>query len=117
MKTQPPTYVKLLLILGGILALAYLTIRYLMPRLVGWKDLASCPIRILARFPLEPRKALYVVRAGSGVFLIGASEGGLHYLTALDPHDFTAFGEGEEQSSPAVDFSRLIKNFRTRKEP
>ena len=43
-------------------------------------------VRVIQRIALEPRRALYLVRAGSRVLLIGISEGGGPQLLAeLDP--------------------------------
>ncbi|MDD9934621.1 MAG: flagellar biosynthetic protein FliO [Myxococcales bacterium] len=48
----------------------------------------DAPVRVLRRIPLEPRRNLYLVRAGSRVLLIGVGEGGAPRLVAeLDPAD------------------------------
>lgn len=42
-------------------------------------------VSVVARVPLEPRRALYVVEAGGRRLLIGSSEGGVSLVTELAP--------------------------------
>jgi flagellar biogenesis protein FliO len=77
-------YFKLLLLLAGIVAFAFLVLRLWLPRLAGLKAAGTGPIRVVARLTLEPRKNLYIVKAAQGYSLVATSESGVHYLTALD---------------------------------
>jgi flagellar protein FliO/FliZ len=45
---------------------------------------ASGPVELLGRLPLEARRAVYLVRVGKVVYVVGASEGGLTRLGELD---------------------------------
>ncbi len=45
---------------------------------------ASGPLELLGRLPLEGRRAVYLVRVGKVVFVVGASEGGLTRLGEMD---------------------------------
>jgi flagellar protein FliO/FliZ len=45
---------------------------------------ASGPLELLGRLPLEARRAVYLVRVGKVVYVVGASEGGLTRLGELD---------------------------------
>src|SRR5262245_4095463 len=76
--------VRVLLILCAVLLLAYVVVRHWVPRLTGLKNLASSPIQVLARTPLEPKKNLYLLKVGPEVLLVGTSEDHLHFLKALD---------------------------------
>jgi len=49
-------------------------------------------LRLRAKLSLEPRRAIYVVEAGSRAFLIGGGETGLNLLAELDPADVPAEG-------------------------
>ena len=44
----------------------------------------SGPLELLGRLPLEARRAVYLVRVGKVVYVVGASEGGLTRLGELD---------------------------------
>jgi flagellar protein FliO/FliZ len=104
-------YFKLILVLAAILVVAAVGLRWWLPRMAGVRSLSSGPIRIAARYPLEPRKNLYIVRAGSDYFLVGTSESGVHYLSALD----TGRTESALAQEPPVaepEFSRMLKVFR-----
>jgi flagellar biogenesis protein FliO len=85
LNSEPLQYVKLIVVLAVVLGLAYLVIHSVLPRIAGTQRLSSGAIRVAARLPLEPRKNLYVIRVGDDYYLVGTSESGLHYLTALAP--------------------------------
>ena len=80
-------YVEVLIALGAVLIIAYATLRIGLPRMMGMRTSAAGPIQVLARYPLEPRKTLYLVKTGSQVVLIATSENRVEYLTALEPEN------------------------------
>ena len=107
-------YAKTLHVLGAILILAFVVVRFWIPRLAGFRTLSSEHIEVLARYSLEPRKTLYVVRAGKAMILLASSEQGVQFMTALDPGDFESNGQAGQQMNEG-NFSRLLKSFKTRK--
>jgi flagellar biogenesis protein FliO len=111
--SQAMDYFRLLLVLGGVLILAYLTLRFWMPRAMGVRASSGGPLQVLARFPLEPRKILYVIKAGSSAYLVGTSETGMHYLTALDTADLESMLH-QQEARPAAgsEFQRLLRSWR-----
>lgn len=42
------------------------------------------PLRLVGRLPLDGRRAIYLVRVDQKLFVLGASEAGLHKLGELD---------------------------------
>jgi flagellar protein FliO/FliZ len=44
----------------------------------------SGPLELIGRLPLDARRAVYLVRVGKLVYVVGASEGGLTRLGELD---------------------------------
>jgi len=76
-------YVQVMLVLAGVLAIAYVTLRFGLPRFFGLRGSARGPIETVARYRLEPKKTLYLVKVGSQMFLIGTSEGQVEYLTGV----------------------------------
>src|SRR5687768_7029063 len=44
----------------------------------------SGPLELVGRLPLDARRAVYLVRVGKLVYVVGASEGGLTRLGELD---------------------------------
>jgi len=107
-------YIKLLLVLCGILILAYITIRHLIPRVIGINSGVTGPIQVLARYPLEPKKTLYAIKAGEDVLLIGSSESGLQFLKALDPADFQVAIQ-QMDTSRSGQFAKVLGSLRGRK--
>jgi flagellar protein FliO/FliZ len=73
--------VETLVTLVGVVVLAVLL-------LYGGRRLGvgrpSGPLELIARLPLDARRAVYLVRVGKLVYVVGASEGGLTRLGELD---------------------------------
>jgi flagellar biogenesis protein FliO len=73
---------RVVLALGGVCALAYLTLRFLGRRVQSG---SGGLMRVVARLPLEPRRTLYVVEAAGRYLLVGGGENGAPaLLTELD---------------------------------
>jgi hypothetical protein len=77
-------YLKLMLFLAVVVALAFIALRFWLPKLAGGAGSAAGPLQVAWRLSLEPRKTLYVVRAGSEYVLLAASDAGVQLLTPLD---------------------------------
>jgi flagellar biogenesis protein FliO len=77
-------FVKVMAILGGIMALAWAGLKYFLPKVTGVRALRNDLIEVLARQPLEARKTLYVVRAGSRQLLLASSGDALTVLSDLE---------------------------------
>lgn len=105
-------YLKLLAVLGGILLFAFLLLRWWLPRMAGARGLASGPIQVTARYPLEPRRNLYIVQAGAEYVLVGTSESGVHFLTALDAGRLQAALDSPAPLKPEPEFARLVRVFK-----
>jgi flagellar biogenesis protein FliO len=71
--------------LAGVLLLAVVVLRHLLPRFLGRAQEAQGPFRMVARYQLEPRKTLYMVEAGNQLLLLGTSETEIRYLATLPP--------------------------------
>jgi flagellar biogenesis protein FliO len=91
-------YVRLMLVLCGILALAVVAIRYWLPKLTAFNRPATGPIEVCARLPLEPRRTLYIVKAANSFLLLASSEAGVQHLAALSAEECA----GLQQANPAV---------------
>jgi flagellar biogenesis protein FliO len=93
-------YVKTIVILIGICLFAVGALKFLGPRLRANTGSSSGRIRILARQALEPRKNLYVVRAGQTTMLVATSGESVHFMTLVERTDFPE-EETAEASMPA----------------
>jgi flagellar biogenesis protein FliO len=78
---------KVLLMLAGVLVLAWAGLRFWLPRMGGLHAMRTDLIEVVARQSIEARKTLYIVRAGSRHLLLAASDQGVHLLqeVAVDP--------------------------------
>jgi flagellar biogenesis protein FliO len=81
-------YARTLLVLGGICVLALVAVKFVLPRLSGSANPSSGYIQVFARYPLEPRKTLYLVRAGKAVVLLASSAESIQLMTTLKAADF-----------------------------
>ena len=107
--SQIVQYIAVLLALAGVLVLAYVTLKIGLPRILGLNPSSNGPMRILARFPLEPRKTLYLMEMGSQVFLLASSDNNVTYLTAVDPENVSQIVAHERaRSAPRKEFRQLL---------
>ena len=81
-------YVKTIAILVGVCLLAVGVLKLLGARLRGSVGGSSGRIRVLGTLALEPRKNLYVVRAGNTAMLIATSGESVRFMTQLEQADF-----------------------------
>ncbi len=94
-------YARLMLVLCGILALAVVAIRFWLPKMSMWNKSASGPIEICARFPLEPRRTLYIVKAANSYMLLASSEAGVQHLAALSADECSAWRQKSDTAPSA----------------
>ncbi|MBX7149094.1 flagellar biosynthetic protein FliO [bacterium] len=80
--------VKTLLALAFILALAFVFIRFLLPKLNFAQNIKqNVPVKILSRTGLEARKALYVIEVGKKKALIAATDHNVTKIFDLNDDD------------------------------
>ena len=109
MNTPIFQYIEVLLALGGVLVLAYVTLKIGLPRMFGMRTPSRGPIKVVARYSLEPRKALYLVQAGSQVFLLGTSDNQVQNLAALtDDNAAEILRSALVEELPRQDFRALL---------
>src|SRR4051812_18462318 len=68
----------------------------------------SGPLELLGRLPLEARRAVYLVRVGKVVYVVGASEGGLTRLGEMDAGSVPSSGPGPGPTFAEV-LGRLVR--------
>jgi flagellar biogenesis protein FliO len=108
-------YAKTLLVLAGICLLALFAMKILLPKLTGFAAPASSHINVFAKYPLEPRKTLYLVRTGKAVVLLATSGEAVHFMTTLNSEDFednTASAQMDSANSST--FRRIAQTFADR---
>lgn len=78
--------VRTLVVLGVVVALAWLTLNVGLRKLMGIGPAAGRRgiISVLERVPLDQKRTLYVVKAGDEVLLLGASDLSVNFLSKLD---------------------------------
>lgn len=100
--------------LAGVCVLAWVVLRWGARRGIGVGAFGG-RVRVLERIALEPRRALYLVKVGERVLLLGAGEGGSPTLiTELDPATLPL----EEARKPAGEaFRDVLTRLRGKAKP
>ena len=100
--------VQVLAGLGVVLLAAWFALRFGLARMSGFHSTPGGPVDVVARYGLEPRRMLYLVRAGCQVVLIGTSETGIHYLTALETANVESILDSPAAAPVGTRFSQLV---------
>jgi flagellar biogenesis protein FliO len=110
-------YTKTLLVLVGICLFALVTVKVLLPRLTGVAKSVPNHIQILGRYPLEPRKTLYLVRTGKTIALLATSAEAVHFMTTLNSEDFeNIVAQTSTDVTNGSAFQRIARCFADRKQ-
>lgn len=107
-------YARTLLVLGGICVIALLAAKVVLPRLTGSATASSNHIQVFARYPLEPRKTLYLVRAGKAVVLLASSAESVQLMTTLKAEDFAEIDSPAQVDANGSAFRRIAQAFADR---
>jgi flagellar biogenesis protein FliO len=104
-------YAKTMLALTGVCLAAFVLLKLLMPRLNGLRGSSSDVIQVLAKYPLETKKTLYLVRVGKAMLLLAAAGETIQFMTKLNPEDL----EGEvmpaqRDAKETDDFRRIAQS-------
>jgi len=70
--------------LGVVCLVAWVALRFLAGRGVGRLGAGAGAVRVLAKCPLEPRRAVYVLEAAGRCLLVGVGDGPMTVLAELD---------------------------------
>ncbi|HET9930278.1 MAG TPA: flagellar biosynthetic protein FliO [Polyangiaceae bacterium] len=101
------TIVTLLLVTGLAVLVLMMARRSGMGRALG-------PLSLAGRLVLDPRRAIYLVRVGETLYVVGASEAG---LTKLGELARDAVNEAELGASAPPSFKELLTRFGVRPPP
>jgi hypothetical protein len=101
-------YFKVAGTLAVVVVIAFAGLRFWLPKLTMGAH-SRGPMHVVCRLTLEPRKMLYIVRAGSEYVLVAASDAGLQLLTSLDGEKIeAALQESAVKPASGFDFASLL---------
>jgi flagellar biosynthetic protein FliO len=103
-KSLTQIFIRMLLALLFVVLIAFFVLRALLPKWSGFQPRGNPYIKIVSRFPLEPRKSLFILEIKDTFHLIGVSDHNINYLTALAAPEIKAIW-GEEAKKVGA-FSR-----------
>ena len=125
-KSEPPeligqeldlgwTLFRTVMVLGMVVALAWLTLNVGLRRLLGIKPaVGTSVVTVLQRVTLDQKRALFVVEAGGEVLLVGGGEGSLSLITRLDRAEIDK--QRAAQQPAGVQLSPFLQKLLGRKE-
>lgn len=96
--------------LVGVCVTAWLVLRWIAQRGYGANG-AARNLRVLERVALDPRKSVFLVEAGSRVFLLGASDQSVSTLAELSRDELAAL-PAREASASGMRFSDVLARIR-----
>lgn len=96
--------------LGVVCLVAWGALRLMAGRGVGR---ATGAVKVLARCPLEPRRAVYVIEAGGKCLLVGVGDGPMTVLAELDGERVRAEGV----VAPSSRFADVLARVMRREQP
>ena len=99
--------------LGLVCLVAYLSLRWFSRRGQGRGD---GPIRVLARCPVEPRRAVVLLQVGERCFLVGVGDGPMALLAEIDPLTVRGPASGPAATSLSQ-FGELLERLRMKVKP
>lgn len=76
--------VRLVLVLALVVALIYLTLHVAGKKLLALQPMQHALVKVHDRYPLEPKKSLYVVEVADEFLLVGVGEREITLLSRLD---------------------------------
>jgi flagellar biogenesis protein FliO len=97
--------VQTLVTLAGVVALAVLVL-YAARRVGIGKT--STALELVGRLPLDPRRAVYLVRVGSTIYVLGASEHAISKLGELPREELLEEAASDQPSFREV-FARVLR--------
>ncbi len=74
-------FVKVIFAMIVVCAVAFLIIKYVLPKSPYVKANKNSQIEVMERFMLEPRKNLYILKVGPQKILVGTTENSISALT------------------------------------
>ena len=83
-------FLKTILAMVLVLGVAIVFIRYIMPRLYGPRvGGKQSLIHVVSRLSIEPRKALWIIRVGDKISLVGSAEQVITKIMDLEERDLS----------------------------
>src|SRR3954467_15321398 len=103
--------VTALVVLGAVCIAAFVLVRVVGGLLATGRARGAHLLDVVARLPLEPRRALYVVEVAGKTLLVGTSEMGLNVLSELDG------GEVRARVAARPTFAEMVRAAWQRRRP
>jgi flagellar protein FliO/FliZ len=95
--------VRMVVALGIVMALIYITLNYGLRRFLGMRaPVGRELLSVLERVPLDSKRSLLVVKAAGEYLLVGAADGGLSLLSKLDAETVERLRRERQQPPPAT---------------
>ncbi len=85
-----PGYFRVVFLLAALLCFCWLLLRLIGRRVNGPRGARGGVLELIDRLGLEPRRTLYIVRAGTRYLALASSESGIQLLAEVSPESVAA---------------------------
>lgn len=107
------TMFRTLLVLGVVVGLIYLSLNFGLRKLMGIKGMPgrSGLVQVVERVPLDPKRTLFVVKAGGEFLLLGGADQNLSLISKLDAAQVTALLDQQRRNAlqPSPFLQKLLQ--------
>jgi flagellar protein FliO/FliZ len=103
--------VQMLLVLGAVIMLAYVSLNWGMRKLLGIRTPGSggSLVSVIERVPLDQRRAVFVVKAANEYLLVGGAEQQLSLISKLDAAEVEKIQAQKRTAAPALTLSPFLQ--------
>ncbi|HKE59888.1 MAG TPA: flagellar biosynthetic protein FliO [Pyrinomonadaceae bacterium] len=105
------TFLQTIVALGFVCLLAYVLLRYVLPR-VNVASNSKSMVRVVDRVPVDQKRSLYVVEVTGRWLLLGSSETGMNLISELDPEKAQAEIAARQAAATSARSNSPLENAR-----
>jgi flagellar biosynthetic protein FliO len=98
---------KMCLTLGAVCILAFIVLRYGLPRITGMPKPQDRLMKVVSRYPLDAQKSLYLVEIAGKHMLLGVTEQRIEMLSELDSEAVQEAIDSEMKEPESQSMARL----------
>jgi flagellar biogenesis protein FliO len=80
-------FIKVCMAMVIVAVMAFVFIKFILPRMKGFKSSANSAIQIIDRHIVEPRKNIYLIQFGDRHFLVGSTDNSLSLIGEVSQAD------------------------------
>jgi|SRR5581483_3929679 len=103
--------VQMLVVLGAVIMLAYVSLNWGMRKMLGIRTPigGGSLVEVIERVPLDQRRAVFIVKAANEYLLVGGAEQSLNLISKLDAAEVEKMQSAKRAAPPALTLSPFLQ--------